>query len=207
MIGREFELTPLARMLGEPEPALLEALAAPLALGLVREVPGSLQRFAFAHALLRETLYEDLAKGARIALHAACADVLEALGAERDERLPSLAYHCFEAAQGGDSARAIRYGCAAGERALARLAFEEAVVHFERAREALAGSPESDDWRWRVPGRARHALHASGELARAEEVFEEAVAAARRAGPEPFARHRIAFSREPSARWACSTSR
>jgi tetratricopeptide (TPR) repeat protein len=195
VIGREFELTPLARMLGEPEPALLEALSAPLALGLIREVPGSLQRFAFAHALLRETLYEDLAKAERTALHAACADVLEALGADRDERLPALAYHCFEAAHAGDPARAIRYGCAAGERALARLAFEEAIAHFERARAALAGATEDDAWRWRVLAGLGQALHGTGEHARSGDAFQEAMAAARIAGSEPFGDSVLRFAR------------
>ena len=81
VIGREFELTSLARMLGATEPEMIQTLEAPLALGLVREVPGSLRRLTFAHALLRETLYEGLAAGERASLHAAFADVLEALGA------------------------------------------------------------------------------------------------------------------------------
>jgi tetratricopeptide (TPR) repeat protein len=195
VIGREFELTPLAQMTGEPEQALLEALAAPLASGLIREVPGALQRFAFAHALLRETLYEDLSKPERTALHAACADALEALGADRDERLPALAYHCFEAAHAGEPLRAIRYGCAAGERALARLAFEEAIAHFERARAALGGAPEDDAWRWRVQAGLGQALHGTGDHARSGEAFQEAMAAARKIGPEAFGDTVLRFAR------------
>jgi tetratricopeptide (TPR) repeat protein len=195
VVGREFELAPLARMLGESEPRLLDALAAPVALGLVREVPGAVGRFAFAHALLRETLYEGLAPGERTALHAAFADVLEAEGADRDERLPSLAHHCFEAAQAGDSARAIRHGCAAGERALSLLAFEEAAAHFERARAALAAAPGSDGFRWQVLSGLGVAFHASGEHARADAAFGEAVAAARDTGATAFGTTVLRYAR------------
>jgi predicted ATPase len=65
VVGREFDLAPLAIASGQPTDRLLGHLAAVTA-GLVAEVPETLGRFRFTHALVRETLYEDLpAPGAR----------------------------------------------------------------------------------------------------------------------------------------------
>ena len=139
VVGREFDLAPLASRARRAGPdALLDALAPALDAGIVREVTGALQRYAFTHALMRETVYSRLAPTARIALHAAVGAALEATGPRDDVERSALAHHFFEAAQGGDPAKAIRYACEAGERALDVLAFEEAVRHFERGLAAAA---------------------------------------------------------------------
>src|SRR6185436_9280643 len=69
VIGREFDLPLLrdlcgidpARGIGDLEPALLE--------GVVKESAGSAGIYFFSHALIRETLYHQLAPSRRLALH------------------------------------------------------------------------------------------------------------------------------------------
>lgn len=194
VVGRGFELGPLALVLKEPPGALLDALRAPLALGLVREIPGTLRRYAFSHALLREALYQRLAPAARSALHGAVAEALEATGPADEERLPALAHHFFEAAQATDPAKAIRYGCEAGLRALRLLAFEEAVRHFERVLAALAVAGD-DSSRLRALTGLGEALRGMGDPAGADAAFHEAVGLARRRGGAALADTILRFAR------------
>lgn len=194
VVGRGFELGPLALVLKESPGALLDALRAPLALGLVREIPGALRRYAFSHALLREALYQRLAPAARSALHGAVAEALEATGPADEERLPALAHHFFEAAQATDPAKAIRYGCEAGLRALRLLAFEEAVRHFERVLAALAIAGDEGS-RLRALTGLGEALRGVGDPAGAGAAFHEAVGLARPRGGAAFADTVLRFAR------------
>ena len=193
VVGREFDLGPLATIMAAPVADLVAALEPALRAGLVRAVPDVLRRYTFTHALMRETLYDDLASGARMQLHAAVGEALETSGTADEERLPMLAHHFFEAAQGGDPAKAVRYGCEAGERALRLLAFEEAVRHFERALAAVAlvGDEEA---RLRVLAGLADALHGTGNQERAEAVFRDALGVARGRGASTFAEAVLRFA-------------
>ncbi|HSJ99260.1 MAG TPA: AAA family ATPase, partial [Myxococcota bacterium] len=186
VLGPEFELDPLAAVLRQPVETLLATLAEPFALGLVRELPDARRRCAFGHALVRELLYTSLPPAARSALHGALAEALEAAGPADGERLAALAHHFFEAAQSGDPAKAIRYGCEAGEHALASLAYEEAARRFERALAAAALGGD-DAARLRALVGLGEALSGAGDLARRDAVFAEAVGVARRIGSGAFA--------------------
>jgi len=186
VLGREFDLAPLAGVLGEPAEALFDRLAPALDAGIVREVAGALHRYAFTHALMRETVYTLLAPKARIALHAAVGAALEAAGPREEIDRSALAHHFFAAAQGGDPTKAIRYACEAGERALDVLAFEEAVRQFERALAAAATAPD-DALHLRLLAGLADAVHGAGDPARAETLFRDAIVVARRCGPTSFA--------------------
>jgi len=192
VIGPEFELAPLGGVLAETPAALLAGLAEPLGVGLVKELPGTLRRYAFSHSLLRDALYGTLAPAARSALHARVAEALEAAPAD-EARLSALAHHYFQAAQAADPAKAVRYGCEAGERALRLFAFEEAAGHFERALAALALAND-DAARLRALAGLGEALRGAGEPARADAAFRDAIALARREGGEVFARTVLRFS-------------
>ena len=193
VMGREFELQLLAIVLEESPEAILEALSPALALSLVREVPGALRSYAFTHALMREALYLGLAPGVRARLHRAVGEAMEAVGSPDDVLLPALAHHFFAAAQGTDPTKAIRYGCEAGERALRLLAFEEGVRHFERALAAIALAGD-EAARLRAMVGSADALHGTGEPARAEAVFRDAVVVAQRLGPSAFAETVLRFA-------------
>jgi DNA-binding SARP family transcriptional activator/tetratricopeptide (TPR) repeat protein len=92
-------------------------------------------RFAFTHALVREAVLEECNVLHRARLHRRAAEALTALGEER--HLEEIAMHLFEAASIGDARRAAEMLMRAGQRALARLAYEDAAERFTRALDAL----------------------------------------------------------------------
>jgi class 3 adenylate cyclase len=139
VIGRQFDVALLARITDTSEDRVLDALDEAAAAALVSEVPGTADRFAFSHALIRTTLYEELTAARRARLHRRVGEALEELTAGKPEtRIDELAHHWLAATQVADAAKAIGYARQAGERALANLAFEEAAAHYERALSVLA---------------------------------------------------------------------
>lgn len=105
---------------------------------------------AFAHALHRDTLYQDIPRGRRAELHRRVGEYLERLwGTRSTEIAASLAVH-FE--HGRDFTRAVDYLRHAADNAKRRSAFREARVHYERALALLDRLPESD-------ARAERELH------------------------------------------------
>jgi tetratricopeptide (TPR) repeat protein len=184
--GRDFELTPLVAVLGTPLEALLDALTPALDAGIVRAAGERLRRYVFTHALMRDCVYERLAPSTRGALHAAVGAALEAGGPPDGDRLALLAHHFYEAARAGDPAKAIHYGCAAGEHALGVLAFEEAVRHFERALAAVAVAGD-EALRLRALAGLGEAAAGAGLPGRAHDAFRDAVALSRRQGAQAFA--------------------
>lgn len=138
MHGREFGLAALRQATGRDSEELIEVLEEAVECGLVHAVPGSLARYAFDHALIRETLYGDLPPGRRAQLHRQAGEALEALYAgDNDAHLAQLAHHFFQAASADDPTKAIDYSVEAAERALSLLAYEEAATHYEHALQAL----------------------------------------------------------------------
>jgi DNA-binding winged helix-turn-helix (wHTH) protein/predicted ATPase len=96
---------------------------------------------AFAHALYRDALYQDIPRGRRAELHRRVGEYLErAWGARSMEIAAGLAVH-FE--HGRDFARAVDYLYHAAENAKRRSAFREARVHYERALTLIDRLPES----------------------------------------------------------------
>ena len=139
-IGRSFSIEVLdGACRAVPASALLEALEEADGAPDRRGGAGAPGRYAFAHALIRETLYASLSGPRRVALHRAIGAILEQQHAgDPDPPLGELAYHFVEAAEPGAAAKAVDYSARAARRALAALAYEEAASHFERALEALA---------------------------------------------------------------------
>ena len=154
-LGEAKEVAQLGAVLGREFPyALLEAVA-PMkemtlreALGRLAEVELLYQRglppkatYTFKHALVQDTAYQSLLESQRQELHGRIADALEQRFPERVTREPELiARHCEEA---GRTAQAIGHYHRAGERAMPRGAFAEAVGHLDRAIELLRTLPES----------------------------------------------------------------
>jgi len=158
--GVEFDLGLLqAVATGLDEESLLSALDESLAARLLFEVPGPRARYRFAHALVRAILYDQVAVGRRVGLHRRVGEALEALhGDAVDDHLPALVHHF---AAGGDMAKAVTFATLAGERALARLAYDEAAAYYSQAVEILEVADLPD-------GEARHLdlLIALGECQR-----------------------------------------
>ena len=134
VIGPTFDLATIEGAGGPAGDVLFDALDEATQFGLVREAPGAPGRYAFAHALVRASLYEELTTNRRVRMHWRIGEVLEARYASKlDEHLDELAFHYGEGALAGDAAKAAEFARRAGERALADLAFESAASHFERA--------------------------------------------------------------------------
>jgi class 3 adenylate cyclase/tetratricopeptide (TPR) repeat protein len=97
--------------------------------------------YTFAHALTHEVAYSSLLQERRRALHARILTTLEALVGDRGaEQVERLAHHAL---QGEVWDRALAYCRQAGEKAMARSAYREAVGSFEQALSALAHLPET----------------------------------------------------------------
>jgi DNA-binding SARP family transcriptional activator/tetratricopeptide (TPR) repeat protein len=134
VMGREFGLDALARMSELPRQRLLEVLDEAMAERVVGAVPGSPGRLRFGHALIRDTLYDELTPARRLQLHQDAGEALEgAHAADLEPHLAELAQHFIAAAPAGVADRAIEYARRAGDRAATQLAYEEAVRLYESA--------------------------------------------------------------------------
>ena len=137
--------------------------------------------YRFRHALIRETLYAELAPRSRAQAHNRIAAVLEkSAGRSHAE----LAYHFLRAAPASAeaAARAVHHSRLAGADALSALAYEEAAGHFRQAldvqRRAAQSSPAS---RAGLLLSLAEALTKTGTDPAAGQVIDEAVRLARHA--------------------------
>jgi class 3 adenylate cyclase/tetratricopeptide (TPR) repeat protein len=97
--------------------------------------------YTFQHALTQEVAYASLGQRTRQQMHGHLAQVLEAQFPAVVQVQPALlAYHTLRAEMWD---KALIYGRQAGEQALARSAYPEAMVAFEQALGALQHLPES----------------------------------------------------------------
>jgi DNA-binding CsgD family transcriptional regulator len=191
VLGRDFGLRVLQPASGLDPGRLLGLLEEAEAARVVGAVPGGLGRWRFAHALVREVLYEGLPAARRVRLHGRVGEALEAVyAADPGPHLAELAHHYLAAAPGGQVARAVRAAILAGRHALELLAWEEAAGLFERALAALELA-EQPDQRERCQllldlGEARMA---ASDVPAARAAYQQAGDLARRLGdPELLAR-------------------
>lgn len=189
VVGREFSVDVLEQVSGLSSPELSQALDAAMEPRLIAEVPGAIGRYRFSHALVRETLCEELSATRRVQLHRRIGEVLDRLYASNPEpHVVELAHHFFEAAHGGgDVRKSIDYSRRAAKQATVQLAYEEAAEHYERALRGLELEPTGDErlrcellvtlgetqmrrdeaqWRGYGASQARDTLKHAAELAR-----------------------------------------
>ena len=127
-MGREFDVDALRQLTERRVEELIVILEEPFAAGIVTDVPGTKGRMRFSHVAFRQWLYEAIGLARRIHLHRRVAQVLEAhYETDLDAHLAELAHHFFEGAPGGDVDKAVDYARRAGDKAVALLAYEEAV--------------------------------------------------------------------------------
>jgi predicted ATPase len=180
VIGREFEDDVVLRVAELPPEALMKAADEAIAERLVTDLGDG--RFSFAHALVRDTLYEELSPAKRSVLHERTGLALEEIcGANVDERLGELAHHFLEAAPRGDLAKAIEYAQRAGVQDMEQLAYEDAVDVYGRALEVLELMDEPDEaLRCSLLLSLGGAEAKSARVADARDAFERAADSARR---------------------------
>ena len=144
IVGREFEFDQLKTLVDNlSDDMLLDVLEEALAARVIEEMPDSIGRYQFTHALLQETLMDELSLTRRVRLHARIAESLEALYGDQDKQhATELVFH-FEQAQAMlGTEKLIKYSVIAGKAALNTFAFEEGRSHFERARECLTSDSD-----------------------------------------------------------------
>jgi predicted ATPase len=127
-IGREFDFALMDAVAERPTDDLRAALDKLAAAELVfrRGTPPA-ATYTFKHALVRDAAYESLLKKRRETIHARLFEVLEIQEGTAPE---ILARHAENA---GLIEQAIEYGHRAGERSLARPAYQEAIAHLAGA--------------------------------------------------------------------------
>jgi len=179
-IGREFSYGLLRAVYERDEGSLRNALALLDESELVfrsGEPPAS--RYTFKHALVQDTAYESLLKSRRKTLHRRLAETLREGFPGLAEMEPELLAHHFT--QAGMTAPAIEYWGKAGDLALRRSAFKEAIAHLGKAiemTEALGdGSATGGKLKLQVAygnaliaSRGYHAPETAAAFARAQET-------------------------------------
>ena len=141
IIGREFDFRLLNILNGEIfEQQLLQSVEEAVSFHLIEEVPGRMDRYQFVHALVQQTLTEEVTTSRNVRLHARIAEALEQLyAADIEAQAAELAYHYSEAEAVLGTERLGHFSRIAGERALAAYAFDEALVFLSRALEVREG--------------------------------------------------------------------
>jgi tetratricopeptide (TPR) repeat protein len=133
-IGREFDIREIEEVMQTGRRELLDWLGQAAVRRAVAEISNEIGRYRFVHALVREHLYATITAAERPALHRTIGCALEALYAEDIEpHLPEIADHFARGALVGDAGKAFDYAVRAGHGAMRRLAYEEAIRHFQRA--------------------------------------------------------------------------
>lgn len=168
---------PLLQAIAEvPEAALRRGLAGLQAAEFLYEthfLPEPV--YSFKHALTHEVVYGSLPQERRRALHARIVEVVEALSPERlAEQVERLAHHAL---RGEMWEKALTYYWQAGDKAMARSAYREAVACFEQALTTLRHLPEQRDTQEQAIDLRYDlgdALQALGEFARRFAYLREA---------------------------------
>jgi DNA-binding SARP family transcriptional activator len=179
--GREFALDIIHTVTRATAEEVADSLEQAIAAQVVRE--SSIGHYSFAHALIRETIYERLSRTRRAQLHRQIGEAIERLAGERaPEQAGALAYH-FSAA--GDMAKAYKYHSRAAAAAQLVCAVEPALIHCTEALDAASRLSLDADHepalRLLLLQRGRLRWR-SGELAGATADLDAALDAARRSG-------------------------
>ena len=146
VLGRDF-IYSLLRAVGEVDNSALQSALDRLADAdlLIAEGAGPHAIYRFKHALIQDAAYDSMLKSRRQALHRRAAEIL----CDQPERVaaePEVIAHHFT--QAGLDDQAIEYWGKAGDQALRRSAFQEAIAHLGKAiemadRAAGAGAPSA----------------------------------------------------------------
>ena len=143
IVGREFSVEVVARMLGEPVLGCLGQLDEAAAAGLVESTttPGG---HRFVHVLIRDAIETGLGRAERVQLHRSAAEAVEELyTGGLEPHLSNLARHWASAAVLGERDRATEWIRRAAGEAVSRLAYEEGVRLYRLALDI--GGGELDD--------------------------------------------------------------
>ena len=179
VVGREFDHELLAAVVPLDEEALREALRQLTEAELLfrRGTPPE-ATYSFKHALVQDAAYQSLLRSRRQQLHARIAQVLERDFAAAMETRPEVLAHHYTEADLGQAA--VDYWLRAGQRAIERSAYLEAIAHLRKGLsllERLADTPERSQREYQLQSAVGGALVATKGFASPE--VEAAYLAAR----------------------------
>lgn len=189
VLGQEFDLEILGRVAEVPEDQLLDTLEAAMVAGVVTEVDGGSERFAFVHAITRRALADSLSASRRSRLHRKAAQAMEVevfAGDAEPSRTLALAVHWQASQDRSSGERVLASAVAAGDEARRRRAPAEATSWYRNALEAAEDHPDRCEIMIRLGEVERQAGHpgfrerllAAAELARRDGRHDLLVAAA-----------------------------
>ena len=182
--GRQFAAREIAAAADEDVQEVLTGLEPALQAGIIQcnaEVAGSYQ---FTHALIRETIYEELPTLDRLRMHARAGDALvNTHSAHLEPALTRIAHHYHVATALGNPDKAVEFALRAADSAVRVYAYEDALLHYDRAIETLmSGGLVHDERLSRVYILKSVALKYLGQVRRSIDVLLEAVSQTRVSG-------------------------
>jgi DNA-binding winged helix-turn-helix (wHTH) protein/tetratricopeptide (TPR) repeat protein len=181
VIGDEFDLPVLQRALSMSAEALLTRIDAAIRARFIEARPGT-DAYAFAHTLLRESLYDALPDVTRRRLHARVARALESFAVARP-RHAAIAHHFHLALPEASAGEVSRHCLMAGESAMQVFAYDEAAEFYTWAL-AAQGYADAPDARssCELLLRCAHALRRAGNVPEARRHCRHAVEIGKREG-------------------------
>ncbi|MGW1373512.1 BTAD domain-containing putative transcriptional regulator [Streptomyces sp. NPDC002446] len=145
VIGTEVDTDLLDRTATEDEP-VAAALESAIRAGLLGEDPHHPERLHFTHALVQETLIDELTREDRQRLHARVAEAISArrLGQVEDEEIERVAHHAWHAKSALPTAETLPLLLRAAEQAEQQLAYEQVETWLRRAVHLVGLLPPDD---------------------------------------------------------------
>lgn len=129
--GNDFDLRVVAGAARLDLDQALDLVDVAVAAGVVREQRAAVERFQFSHALVQQTIYEELTGLRRARLHGQIAEAIEEAGGDRAQAI-EVAHHLYEAVAVTGPVRAVAAAGRASASAQAALAYEVAEDHLRR---------------------------------------------------------------------------
>ena len=176
--GQDFELDVIAEVTGGSEDKVIDALEAARVAGLLDELGGKPVRYRFSHALVQQTLLDEIPTARRLRLHRTLAETIERLRAHHIDRYrAALARHWYEA--GTEPKRALEATASAAESALTQFADREALQWLTRAADLFDDADASNAARVDVMTMTGEALRRIGDPSHREVLLDAGALAGR----------------------------
>ncbi len=175
--GRRFAVREIVATMDEDLQVVLTGLEPAVFAGIVQSNVDALGDYEFTHALIRETIYEELPTVDRMRLHSRAGDALVSVHCAHPElALTRIAHHYYAAAALGNSDKAVIYALRAADSAVRMYAYEDALLHYDRAIETLERAGLTHDERLAQAFILKgSALRQLGHIPQSIEVLLEAV--------------------------------